>query len=181
MALILAAALFTVVGNNEPTIRVLRYKEAISPGAPVPHDALEEVLLPNHLSTEDLATDPLQIAGSIAVVSRTPGMFASPLDVVDPSETTVNVGNAISGQQLHIVPLKLADPQVAVMLHHGDEVSVISPDSEVIAAGGSVLFSSAEQPGLVLIALPAEDAHIVASAALNSPLAVVLTGARAQQ
>lgn len=179
-ALILTALLLTLAGTNEPMVRVVRYREAVTPGTAVPATALEEISLPKRHAPPGLATDPSELTGLIAIVERTPGMLASPLDVVDPSETAQNVGNAIAGAQMHIVPLKLADPQVALLLHHGDEVSVITPESEVIAAGGRVLFSSAEQPGLVLIALPADDAHVVASAALNTPLAVVLTGARAQ-
>lgn len=93
----------------------------------------------------------------------------------------------LPGEELNMVPLKLADTAIIPLLHHGDTISVITHDPETglpltIATGGRVILagdSSMADPSTLLIALPETTAGIVAAASLSSPLAVVLTGNRA--
>lgn len=58
-----------------------------------------------------------------------------------------------------------------------------STEPRIIAAGGRIILaaeSAGAGPATVLVALPESAAREVAAAALHSPLAVVLTGDRAQ-
>ncbi|MCQ9352583.1 hypothetical protein NQ015_06515 [Corynebacterium sp. 153RC1] len=179
--LVIAALLSALLGSHEPRSPVVQYTQEISPGQVIPEEAVAVISVPSAWAPESAATSTEQVAGLISVTHRQSGMFAAPQDVMDPSLTTRNVGNTTFAPETNIVPLKLADPQLASMLQHGDTVDVISHNSEVIAAGGVVLYASSEQQGLALIALETHAAHTVASAALERPLAVVISGARAQQ
>ena len=93
---------------------------------------------------------------------------------------------------LNLVPLHLAHPELAELLHPGDIVDVVIATNEgqaaqIIAAGGRVVLvdRSSDKGGShsspkVLLSLPADQARDVATASLGTPLAVVITGARAQ-
>ncbi|MBY6538345.1 SAF domain-containing protein [Rhodococcus sp. BP-349] len=87
-----------------------------------------------------------------------------------------------------IVPIRLADPELAQLLRAGDVVDVVraanSPDGDdasgVIAESATVVMVSAPSSGvsrreqLVLVALRADDASAVAAASLSDALTVLL-------
>ncbi|MBY6677557.1 flagella basal body P-ring formation protein FlgA [Rhodococcus sp. BP-332] len=85
-----------------------------------------------------------------------------------------------------IVPIRLADPELAQLLRAGDVVDVVraAPDdtspSGVIAESATVVMVSAPGSGvsrrdqLVLVALRADDASAVAAASLSDALTVLL-------
>lgn len=85
-----------------------------------------------------------------------------------------------------IVPIRLADPELAQLLRAGDVVDVVraAPDdtspSGVIAESATVVMVSAPSSGvsrrdqLVLVALRADDASAVAAASLSDALTVLL-------
>ena len=84
-----------------------------------------------------------------------------------------------------MVPLTLAEPSVIPLLQHGDTISVITQDQETghpetITAGGKVILAGESDPSTILIALPKSSAEKVAARSLNTPLAVILTGDRAE-
>lgn len=100
-----------------------------------------------------------------------------------------------------LVPVKLAEPDIIPMLHHGDEVSVVTvadapadPNyvpARTIAEGGTVVIAGtpisdggtdsptaahvSDGDAGILLLLRNEDAPTVAAASLTSPLAVILT------
>ncbi|CAB0791740.1 hypothetical protein FRC0206_00861 [Corynebacterium diphtheriae] len=92
---------------------------------------------------------------------------------------------------INIVPIRLAEQSVSRVLHPGDVVDVIAAndahDPHVVAAGGVIVFAPVPEKNTssygsdaVLIALPADQARIVASQSLAIPLTVVIAGARAR-
>ncbi|MBM7413748.1 MULTISPECIES: SAF domain-containing protein [Nocardiaceae] len=96
------------------------------------------------------------------------------------ASTTLPSGDA------RIVPIRLADPELAQLLRAGDVVDVVraAPDdtspSGVIAESATVVMVSAPSSGvsrrdqLVLVALRADDASAVAAASLSDALTVLL-------
>lgn len=95
-----------------------------------------------------------------------------------------NVTEGSSKEEINMVPLSLAEPSVIPLLQHGDTISVVSQDAdtglpETIAAGGRVILAGGTEPSTILIALPQSIAEQVAAQSLNTPLAVILTGDRA--
>lgn len=85
-----------------------------------------------------------------------------------------------------MVPLRLADPELSPLLVPGDTVSVVTAKEddatpEVVAEGARVVtVPGGEESASILLALDEVQAQAVAAAALRSPLAVVVTGARAR-
>ena len=79
-----------------------------------------------------------------------------------------------------MVPVKLADPDIIPMLHHGTRVSVVTAGDgtpQTVAESGTVVIAGApgeEDSSSVLLLLRHSDAATVAAASLSSPLAVVL-------
>lgn len=85
-----------------------------------------------------------------------------------------------------MVPLRLADPELSPLLVSGDTVSVVTARAEdsapeVVAEGARVVTAPRqEESASILIVLDEPQAQAVAAAALRSPLAVIVTGARAR-
>ncbi|WP_169836022.1 SAF domain-containing protein [Corynebacterium aquilae] len=131
------------------------------------------------------------IVGKIAAHGLTTGDTFSPLNVLGEDLTntfvTINTINDRS-EPGNMVPLPLADPALAPLLQHGDVVSVVVADENtseprVISAGGTIISTTESTAGknatAVLIALPESDARKVAAISMYTPVAVVVTGARA--
>ncbi|GAA1473709.1 SAF domain-containing protein [Corynebacterium aurimucosum] len=94
----------------------------------------------------------------------------------------------------HLIPLTLAEPEIARNLHHGDTVNIVSTieggenlsapaRGSTIARGARVVSVGAggeeARTHTLLVALPAEAAEAVAAASLTQPLTVVIVGDRA--
>ena len=149
----------------------------------------ESVLPQDRLATTDAAV------GNIVVASRSRGAMVSAADFVDSalvSQTMTNTTSNDAGVKTHMVPITLADPTLASLLRPGDTITIITAADDnsaprVIAAGGKVIFATTKAtdfpgatPGTVLVSLVADSAAAVAAASLSQPLAVVVTGDRAE-
>lgn len=187
---LLAAAGFTALhsaGGRDPEVVVFT-RDVPAGGAVTPDDVgLREV--PPGLIPSGALTSPEDVNGRVVVAAAQPGEVAT---------SSRFIGTAVTGQLVdqrtepaNMVPLKLAEPEILPLLHHGDTVAIVthtadSGEPEVVAAGGRVVLASMESDGpgsgpqgTVLVALPESDARAVAAASLATPLAVVLTGERA--
>lgn len=142
--------------------------------------------VPEHLQPAQALTKADAAVGRVAASTLLPGTVATELSFVGPTLVEKLVPDA--AEPANMVPLKLAEPEVIPLLRHGDTVTIVSHREEsteprVIAAGGRIILaaeSAGAGPATVLVALPESAAREVAAAALHSPLAVVLTGDRAQ-
>ena len=98
----------------------------------------------------------------------------------------------MTGVQTCALPISLADPTLASLLRPGDTITIVTATDDssaprIIAAGGKVIFATTKAtdfpgatPGTVLVSLVADSAAAVAAASLSQPLAVVVTGDRAE-
>ena len=150
-------------------------------------------------------------AADAAVIGRVVLAAASAGEIITQSRLLGqhSVGGLLpeSTQRAHLVPLRLAQPDILSLLHHGDTVDVITaareephqgeigfgeaePDlgestsSITIARGARVVLTTIATEGssrasTILIALPQAEAAAVAAASLSLPLTVVITGQRA--
>lgn len=143
--------------------------------------------IPDALVPQNALSDPTHAIGLIAASSLSSGEIATTPRFLGTDLINSFVGNVINNfpeEEVNMVPLKLADPSVIPLLHHGDTISVVSQDpisgkAHTIAAGGKVILVSDQDPATILIALPKSIAEEVAATSLTSPLAVVLSGERA--
>lgn len=174
--LLLAALALTLrdAGSSDP--RVLVFSRAVPAGEVVSRDDVHPVAVPPHLLPASALRDPGEVEGRVIAAAAEAGEVATMSRFVGTDMSGSFVGNITT-----MVPVRLAEPEILPLLHHGDVVDVVTngPErtgTEVIATGGRVILADTRQsPGTLLVGLPEEDAHRVAAASLGTPLAVVLT------
>ncbi|AZA11027.1 hypothetical protein [Corynebacterium gerontici] len=189
------AALLLLASRTTQESQAWRYAHDVPAGNVLREDDLERIAVPPDFDTA-LSKD--HLLGGITVVDRKAGTLAAEGDVLDPRLQAGNVGEISPnspGGSLHIVPLKLVDASVAALLVPGDTVTVVTASEDegpprVVADGARVIFAASgvdienntfrSNQTAVLLQLPADAAREVAAASLSQPLAVVLSGARAQ-
>ncbi|AFB72002.1 Hypothetical protein CpMEX30_0709 [Corynebacterium pseudotuberculosis] len=131
----------------------------------------------------------------IAISARPRGSIAVKTDFLPPPQDITSMIKNTSmdrGEELNLVPVRLAQPNLSQLLHPGDRVDLVAseptPDSSsVVAAGGLVIFvpdpSSNKQTNIdysALIAFPKPEDQLVAAATLIKPMSVIITGTRTQ-
>ncbi|OWN55887.1 hypothetical protein [Corynebacterium diphtheriae] len=198
LSLVILALALAVFPRTESTTEVLRYATAVEAGTAVNRTHFTTAHVPQHLIPENalrpddlLSSDPNE---RITISAHTAGSIATAVDFLDSSHTLSSVGNQLpfgEDKPINIVPIRLAEQSVSRVLHPGDVVDVIAAndahDPHVVAAGGVIVFAPVPEKNTssygsdaVLIALPADQARIVASQSLAIPLTVVIAGARAR-
>jgi hypothetical protein len=195
VTLMVTAVGITVADRLHQHISVVVYSRDVTAGSRITAadvtvvQVSESVLPQDRLATADAAV------GNIVVASRSRGAMVSAADFVDSalvSQTMTNTTSSDVGAQNHMVPITLADPTLASLLRPGDTITIVTATDDssaprVIAAGGKVIFATTKAtdfpgatPGTVLVSLVADSAAAVAAASLSQPLAVVVTGDRAE-
>ena len=132
--------------------------------------------IPDALVPQNALSDPTHAIGLIAASSLSSGEIATTPRFLGTDLINSFVGNVTNNfpeEEVNMVPLKLADPSVIPLLHHGDTISVVSQDpisgkAHTIAAGGKVILVSDQDPATILIALPKSIAEEVAATSLLS-------------
>ncbi|MGV0360131.1 SAF domain-containing protein [Corynebacterium mastitidis] len=109
---------------------------------------------------------PQDAIGKVLIAPAVPGEPVTPTRLLSPA--------ALDGQVA--VPVPLTAPEH--VLHHGDVVSVVAQGEQIIATGAKVLLSPGPENPSALLALPEEAAARVATAALSTPLTVLVTTVR---
>lgn len=197
-ALVVAAGLVGLSGWKENP-RVPVFAREVAAGQELAAEDIEWRSLPRDAIPAGVAaeTDPAELAGRVVVAAGSAGEVVTESRLLG-EELTHALGES-AGQDYHLVPIKLAEPDIAVLLTHGDTVSVVSNGGTgdggepagpgaaetVVAQEGKIVSTAAagettgSQAATILIALPAPAAKKVAAASLSYPLTVVVTGDRA--
>ncbi|MGV0325660.1 SAF domain-containing protein [Corynebacterium confusum] len=197
-ALVIAAGLLGLSGWKENP-RVPVFAREVAAGQELAAEDIEWRSLPRGAIPAGVAaeTDPAGLAGRVVVAAGSAGEVVTESRLLG-EELTHALGES-AGQDYHLVPIKLAEPDIAALLAHGDTVSVVSNGGTgdggelagpgaaetVVAQEGKIVSTAAagetagSQAATILIALPAPAAKKVAAASLSYPLTVVVTGDRA--
>lgn len=197
--MLFAVAIASLVHARTTQVQpVVVFARQVDAGAVITAEDLTTAPIPERFLPEDARPEPENIAdieGMIATSTMSRGEVLSFSKVLsDPQNSPVVITNTENNKDslLNLVPLHLAHPELAELLHPGDIVDVVIATDEgqaaqIIAAGGRVVLvdRSSDKGGShsspkVLLSLPADQARDVATASLGTPLAVVITGARAQ-
>ncbi|MDO5033038.1 SAF domain-containing protein [Corynebacterium sp.] len=197
--LVIAAALSALTSARDHPTALVAAREI-----PAGHELQAEDITTARVPTEmlpsaSLGSDPAEAVGRVSVAAIGKGEILSSSRVL----STELVADLVGGGESHMIPVKLAEPDILPHLHHGDTVNVIAgngeptmamgsrPDAEnptppshtTIASGARVVAVGAPEeearPDTVLLALAADSAEIVAAASLSQPLTVVIVGDRA--
>lgn len=174
--LLLLAVLLAVRQSGSTDPRTVVFTRALTAGETVSRDDVTVVPVPTHLLPATALRDPADVEGLVLAAGAAEGEVATKLRFVE-----MNLTEAFVGEITTLVPVRLAEPEILPLLHHGDSVTILAggsdrAESEVIATGGRVILADTrESPGTLLVGLSEQDAHAVAAASLSAPLAVVLT------
>lgn len=176
--LVVCAAVSALLSRADADPGVVVFARDVAPGDVVEADDIEirplpeEFVPPSTVDTVDAA------AGQIVASHASTGEVVTATRLIGPDLVGALVGDDASN--FTMVPVKLADPDIIPMLHHGDRVSVVTTgdgrprtvaDSGIVVTAGS---TEEEGSSGVLLLLAHDDASAVAAASLASPLAVVV-------
>lgn len=183
----LAAVVSIVRSATAEHPRIVVFAQAVAAGASLGEDDVMLRSMPADLIPDSALTDPQQAVGLVATAAADAGEPVTEARLIGPELINALVDSGDEGpSSATMVPVTLADPDVATLLRHGDTVSIVTVAAEgtepvVVAGGARVILAGADAGSeSLLVALGNGAAERVAAASLTSPLAVVLTGERAQ-
>ncbi len=192
--LLVAAGLSAVASAREQPRAVVMARE-VSAGEKLTRDDVSLVRVPSSLlPSSAVGSNPDDVVGRVLLASASPGEILTTPRLLS-SDLIADFGM----EDGHLIPLTLAEPEIASNLHHGDTVNIVGGSStgeaetldvdfsavhgSTIASGARVISVGTTDHGArgrtLLVALPAEAAEAVAAASLAQPLTVVIVGDRA--
>lgn len=177
-ALVLCAAVSALLSrvNSDPHVAV--FARDVKPGEVLSAGDVELRALPEDLAPPSALTSVDEMEGQIVASHASSGEVVTSTRLLGQDLTRALVGG--DARDFTMVPVKLAEPDVIPMLHHGDRVSVVTAGDGVprtVAESGTVVLAGSpedDKSSGVLLLLRHEDAAAVAAASLSSPLAVVI-------
>jgi Flp pilus assembly protein CpaB len=179
VAAAVAAALPVLAPAPAPTVSVVAAVHDLGPGVPLTEADVTVVQVPRSLAPQGILTTTSQAVGRAAAGRVRRG---------EPLTDVRLLGSGLIGQRgLVAVPVRLADPAAAGLLHAGDRVDVLATPSQAVTAAPATTVATGLQvlavpaPGdsdpdgalVVLAALP-ETAAQLAGAAVASRLSVTV-------
>lgn len=191
--LLVAAGLSAVASTREQPRAIVMARE-VSAGEKLTRDDVSLARVPSSLlPATAVGGTPDDVVGRVLLASASPGEILTTTRLLS-SDLIANFGM----EDAHLIPLTLAEPEIASNLHHGDTVNIVGGstgeeealDFEHSASHGSTIASGARVISVgttddgargrtLLVALPADAAEAVAAASLAQPLTVVIVGDRA--
>lgn len=191
--LLAAAGLSAVASTREQPHTVVMARE-VSAGEKLTRDDVSLARVPSSLlPATAVGSNPDDVVGRVLLASASPGEILTTTRLLS-SDLIADFGM----EDAHLIPLTLAEPEIASNLHHGDTVNIVGGSTDeaealdvefsavhgsTIASGARVISVGTTDDGArgrtLLVALPADAAEAVASASLAQPLTVVIVGDRA--
>lgn len=179
-ALILVATFHTLSSRNADPL-VLVFTQHAEAGQVLGASHVELRRFPAHAVPDNALREVDAAVDQILAAPASAGEVVTSTRLVGP-DLTRELAAGATAEDVALVPVALAEPDIIPMLHHGATVNVVtvSETSEgaqpaTIAAGGRVVVAGAEE-GTVMLLLPTQQAAAVAAASLSTPLTVVLSG-----
>lgn len=178
VALVLCAGLSALLNRASSDPRVVVFARDVQPGTVLAKSDVDLRPLPVEASPPAALTSVDAVEGQIVASHASPGEVVTPTRLIGPDLTRALVGD--DAGKYTMVPVKLAEPDIIPMLHHGDHVSVVTAGDgspQTVADSGIVILAGTpedENSSSVLLLLRHGDAAAVAAASLTSPLAVVI-------
>ncbi|WP_158889241.1 SAF domain-containing protein [Amycolatopsis anabasis] len=192
VVLLLAAAILAFLpaaGGDSGTATVVSARD-LPPGSTLGDTDVRTVSMPGPLRPQGAFTSPDAVRGHLLAGAARAGEPITDLRLVRSPPALPGTGESGSAT----VPVRLADADVAELLHPGTRVDVVALDAgeqgrKVLASGATVITVVAEASGragerratgteakgpLVLVAVPADHATQVAAASLGRPVTVTL-------
>ncbi|MCU9519126.1 hypothetical protein N7326_04460 [Corynebacterium sp. ES2794-CONJ1] len=188
-ALIISAALLLVAGHNNSTATAIIYSHDVAAGTRLKAEDLMEKQVAIDLIPRGQSMKKQDFVGRVLISQRPKSAIALPEDTIN---TQFDAKNIVGLDGNALIPISLSDPTLAGFVLPGDQISIVALSAETgeprtVASGAQVVFSSSAdhqaaglKTGSLLLSLDIADAESVAAAAAQSPISVIVTGARAQ-
>lgn len=189
-AVLLVAAAASALASTREQPRVVVMARDVAAGETLALSDVSVARVPSSaLPATALGSNPEEAVGRILVAAASTGEILTSTRLLS-SDLVADFGMADG----HLIPLTLAEPEIARNLHHGDTVNIVSTvegsDDISVPTRGSTIARGARVVSVgtgeedarthtLLVALPAEAAEAVAAASLAQPLTVVIVGDRA--
>jgi pilus assembly protein CpaB len=154
----------------------------LGPGSTLTQADVDIRPLPRAAMPAGVLTSRAAAVGQVLAGPIRPGEPITDVRLVGPADTALTTGDPTSA----VVPVRLADPDVADLLRPGIRVDVVTLDpnqqADPVLAENAVVITirntagtQAGQPGrLVLVAVPRSSATRLAAASLRQPVTVTL-------
>ncbi len=178
VVLVIAAGGYALLDRAGADSGVVVFTRDVSPGDVIGSDDVAVKPLPEDIVPDSVIPSIADAEGQVIASHASAGEVVTATRLLGPDLVSALVGDKAEGYTM--VPVKLADPDVIPMLHHGNHVSVVTAgdgSAQTVAESGIVVSTGAEEDennSGVLLLLKHEDAEAVAAASLTSPLTVVL-------
>lgn len=189
-AVLLVAAAASALASTREQPRVVVMARDVAAGETLALSDVSVARVPSSaLPATALGSNPEEAVGRILVAAASTGEILTSTRLLS-SDLIADFGMTDG----HLIPLTLAEPEIARNLHHGDTVNIVSTvegsDDISVPTRGSTIARGARVVSVgtgeedarthtLLVALPAEAAEAVAAASLAQPLTVVIVGDRA--
>lgn len=189
-AVLLGAAAASALASTREQPRVVVMARDVAAGETLALSDVSVARVPSSaLPATALGSNPDDAVGRVLVAAASTGEILTSTRLLS-SDLIADFGM----EDGHLIPLTLAEPEIARNLHHGDTVNIVSTDDgsddisaptrgSTIARGARVVSVGTGEDDArthtLLVALPAEAAETVAAASLAQPLTVVIVGDRA--
>lgn len=189
-AVLLVAAAASALASTREQPRVVVMARDVAAGETLALSDVSVARVPSSaLPATALGSNPEEAVGRVLVAAASTGEILTSTRLLS-SDLIADFGMTDG----HLIPLTLAEPEIARNLHHGDTVNIVSTvegsDDISVPTRGSTIARGARVVSVgtgeedarthtLLVALPAEAAEAVAAASLAQPLTVVIVGDRA--
>lgn len=176
--LVAGAAVSALLSRANADPGVVVFARDVHPGDVVEAGDLAVRSLPEEFTPPSAVASVEAAEGQVIASHASSGEVVTSTRLLGPDLVGALVGD--DAEAYTMVPVKLADPDIIPMLHHGARVSVVTAGDgtpQTVAESGTVVIAGApgeEDSSSVLLLLRHSDAATVAAASLSSPLAVVL-------
>ncbi|AOS61484.1 SAF domain-containing protein [Actinoalloteichus hymeniacidonis] len=174
-----ALALLESRPDEQATVPALFATRDLAPGAVLRDADVRPGRLPEGAAPNGLLAEPTDIVGKVLAGGARRGEALTDVRIVGRQLTTLTVGT----HSASAVGIRLADGELAELLHPGKRVDVVSIDPDlgegaVLAEDAVVVSVRPHEPGdnsrLIVVALPGDIAPEVASASLVNDMTITL-------
>lgn len=171
---VLAAVVALTPSVRDGTTPVLVAARALPAGAALTPADVRVARMPADLVPASALSRPSAVESAVLVAAASAGEPITSTRLLGPEHTRLAAGPGRAA-----VPLRLADPGVARLLHPGVRVDVVAADPHEVVARSAVVLAvhadaAARDGPVVLLALQGDSATRVASVALERAVGVTL-------
>lgn len=177
LLVVLAAVLAFRPSARDGTEPVLVAARALPAGTVLSPADVRTARMPPDLVPESAIADPAAVDAAVLAASAGPGEPITRTRLLGPEHTRLT-----AGPDRAAVPVRLADPAVARLLHPGARVDVVAAEPRSVVARDAVVLAvhsgettrAGPRAGIVILALQGDSAAEVASISLEQPVGVTL-------